>query len=89
MVIALALWGVAHTALFPLCQVRVMRAAPQAQALAGTLNVSAANAGIGLGALLGGGAIERWGLDSLGVVAAAVALLAIAAGLLLRRAEEP
>ncbi len=88
-VIALALWGVAHTALFPLCQVRVMRAAPQAQALAGTLNVSAANAGIGLGALLGGGAIERWGLDSLGVVAAAVALLAIAAGLLLRRAEEP
>lgn len=83
--IALAAWGVAHTALFPLCQVRVMHAAPQAQALAGTLNVSAANAGIGLGALLGGGAIERWGLDSLGMVAAAVALLAIAAGLLLRR----
>ncbi len=82
--IALALWGVAHTALFPLCQVRVMRAAPQAQALAGTLNVSAANAGIGLGALLGGGAIERFGLASLGVVAAAVALLAIVAGLLLR-----
>lgn len=88
-VIALALWGVAHTALFPLCQVRVMRAAPQAQALAGTLNVSAANAGIGLGALLGGGAIERFGLASLGVVAAAVALLAIAAGQLLRHAEEP
>nr|WP_246161197.1 MFS transporter [Stenotrophomonas cyclobalanopsidis] len=83
--IALALWGVAHTALFPLCQVRVMRAAPQAQALAGTLNVSAANAGIGLGALLGGGAIERFGLASLGVVAAGVAVLAIAAGLLLGR----
>lgn len=88
-VIALALWGVAHAALFPLCQVRVMRAAPQAQALAGTLNVSAANAGIGLGALLGGGAIERWGLGSLGMAAAAVALLAIAAGQLLRHAEEP
>ncbi|WP_426354318.1 MFS transporter [Stenotrophomonas maltophilia] len=88
-VIALALWGVAHTALFPLCQVRVMRAAPQAQALAGTLNVSAANAGIGLGALLGGGAIERWGLGSLGMAAAAVALLVIAAGQLLRHAEEP
>nr|WP_312386132.1 MFS transporter [Stenotrophomonas geniculata] len=85
--IALALWGVAHTALFPLCQVRVMRAAPQAQALAGTLNVSAANAGIGLGALLGGGAIERFGLASLGVVAAAVALLAIGTGLLLRLAR--
>ncbi len=66
-----------------------MRAAPQAQALAGTLNVSAANAGIGLGALLGGGAIERWGLGSLGMAAAAVALLAIAAGQLLRHAEEP
>ncbi len=88
-VIALALWGVAHAALFPLCQVRVMRAAPQAQALAGTLNVSAANAGIGLGALLGGGAIERWGLGSLGMAAAALALLAIAAGQLLRHAEEP
>lgn len=84
-VIALALWGIAHTALFPLCQVRVMRAAPQAQALAGTLNVSAANAGIGLGALLGGGVIERFGLASLGLAAAAVAVLAIAAGLLLRR----
>lgn len=83
--IALALWGVAHTALFPLCQVRVMRAAPQAQALAGTLNVSAANAGIGLGALVGGGAIERFGLASLGVVAAGVAVLAIAAGLVLGR----
>lgn len=84
-VLALAVWGVAHTALFPLCQVRVMRAAPQAQALAGTLNVSAANAGIGLGALLGGGVIERSGLVALGAAAAAVALLAIAGGLLLRR----
>lgn len=87
-VLALAVWGVAHTALFPLCQVRVMRAAPQAQALAGTLNVSAANAGIGLGALLGGGVIERIGLVSLGASAAAVALLAIAGGLLLRRWQQ-
>lgn len=87
-VLALAVWGVAHTALFPLCQVRVMRAAPQAQALAGTLNVSAANAGIGLGALLGGGVIERSGLVSLGASAAAVALLAIAGGLLLRRWQQ-
>ncbi len=36
----LVLWGIANTALYPICQVRVMRAAPHAQALAGTLNVS-------------------------------------------------
>ena len=51
-----------------------MQAAPQTQALAGTLNVSAANAGIALGAALGGLAIPRWGLDSVGYAAAAVAL---------------
>lgn len=73
---ALAAWSIANTALYPICQVRVMQAAPQAQALAGTLNVSAANAGIALGAALGGLAIPRWGLDSVGYAAAAVALLA-------------
>ena len=73
---ALAAWSIANTALYPICQVRVMQAAPRAQALAGTLNVSAANAGIALGAALGGLAIPRWGLDSVGYAAAAVALLA-------------
>lgn len=73
---ALAAWSIANTALYPICQVRVMQAAPQTQALAGTLNVSAANAGIALGAALGGLAIPRWGLDSVGYAAAAVALLA-------------
>lgn len=84
-IIALAVWGTAHTALFPLCQVRVMRAAPQAQALAGTLNVSAANAGIGLGALIGGATLDHWGLPAVGTVAAGTAMLAIVAGLVLRR----
>src|SRR5690606_27101366 len=46
--LALAVWGIAYTALFPICQVRVMKSASHAQALAGTLNVSAANAGTGL-----------------------------------------
>ncbi|MET0268006.1 MAG: MFS transporter, partial [Duganella sp.] len=54
---ALAVWGIANTALYPICQVRVMQAAPGAQALAGTVNVSAANAGIALGAMVGGAAI--------------------------------
>lgn len=75
--VSLALWGIAYTALFPICQVRVMKAASHAQALAGTMNVSAANAGTGLGAILGGVAIQQWGLASIGYVAAGVALLAL------------
>ncbi|TCW79776.1 MFS transporter [Burkholderia sp. SRS-46] len=73
---ALAVWGIAYTALYPVCQVRVMQAASHAQALAGTLNVSAANAGIGLGAIVGGYTIGHGALANLGYVAAAIALLA-------------
>ncbi|PCE32585.1 MFS transporter [Burkholderia ubonensis] len=73
---ALAVWGIAYTALYPVCQVRVMKAASHAQALAGTLNVSAANAGIGLGAIVGGYTIEHSALANVGYVAAAIALLA-------------
>lgn len=74
---ALALWGIAYTALFPICQVRVMQSASHAQALAGTLNVSAANAGTGLGAVIGGLVIPQWGLGSIGYVATGIAVLAI------------
>ncbi|WP_397451809.1 MFS transporter [Pseudomonas sp. NA-150] len=73
----LLVWGVAHTALFPICQIRVMKAAPQAQALAGTLNVSAANAGIGLGSIIGGLTIEQWGLGMVGYVSTLLAGLAL------------
>lgn len=90
--VALAVWGIAYTALYPVCQVRVMKAASHAQALAGTLNVSAANAGIGLGAIIGGYGIERIGLAGIGYIAAAIALAAAAICLLLqykaRRATE-
>ncbi|WP_242187749.1 MFS transporter [Sphingomonas sp. CARO-RG-8B-R24-01] len=75
--VALAVWGVANTALYPICQVRVMQSASHAQALAGTLNVSMANAGIGLGAIIGGTIILHWGLPSVGYVAAGIALLAV------------
>lgn len=64
-IFALILWGVAHTALFPLGQIRVMKAARGGKALAGTLNISACNSGIALGAILGG-----WAIDLGGVVAA-------------------
>ena len=75
--LVLALWGIAYTALFPICQVRVMGSATHSQALAGTTNVSAANAGIGIGAVLGGIVIPTIGLDKLGYVAAAIAVLAV------------
>ncbi|PHM39964.1 Chloramphenicol resistance protein [Xenorhabdus mauleonii] len=75
--ISLAMWGIAYTALFPICQIRVMKSASRAQALAGTLNVSAANAGTGLGAIIGGVAISQWGLGSIGYVATGIAAVAI------------
>ncbi len=75
--LALAVWGIAYTALFPICQVRVMKSAAHAQALAGTLNVSAANAGTGFGAIIGGLAIPQWGLGSIGYVATGIAVVAI------------
>lgn len=62
---ALVVWGVAHTALFPLGQIRVINAARKGKALAGTLNISACNSGIALGALSGG-----WAIDVSGVAAA-------------------
>lgn len=83
--IALALWGVANTALYPVCQIRVMKAASHAKALAGTLNVSAANAGIGLGAIVGSLVIPIWGASSVGYVAAVIAVLAAACVPLIRR----
>lgn len=78
-VIALAVWGIANTALYPICQIRVMKAASGAQALAGTINVSAANGGIALGAVIGGVAISTWGAGNIGYVSAAIAVLAVVA----------
>lgn len=81
LVVALAVWGIANTALYPICQIRVMKSAPQAQALAGTINVSAANGGIALGAVLGGASIPLWGVSSVGLVGASIAVTAALAAL--------
>ncbi|WP_312512538.1 MFS transporter [Massilia sp.] len=77
--VALGVWGIANTALYPICQIRVMKAATGAQALAGTINVSAANGGIALGALIGGVGISSWGAGNIGYLSAAIALLAVLA----------
>lgn len=74
--IALAFWGIANTALYPICQERVMNSVSHSQALAGTTNVSAANAGIGIGAICGL-TIQITGIASVGYLAAAVAGLAL------------
>lgn len=83
LIAALVAWGIAYTALFPICQVRVMQAGAKAQALAASLNISAANAGIGLGAIFGGVGIRQFGLDSLGLLATGVAVLALIVALLM------
>lgn len=83
--IALAIWGVANTALYPICQIRVMKAATGAQALAGTINVSAANGGIALGAVIGGLSISAWGPGNIGYVSGAIAVLAAVAAPLVGR----
>ena len=83
LIVALVAWGIGYTALFPVCQVRVMQAGARAQALAASLNISAANAGIGLGAILGGVGIRHLGLEALGLIATAIAALALLVALLM------
>jgi predicted MFS family arabinose efflux permease len=61
-----------------------MRSVTHAQALAGTSNVSAAHAGIGTGAIVGGMTVSNLGIGYLGYVAAAVAVLALLLALAVR-----
>ncbi|MDG9883792.1 MFS transporter [Pseudomonas sp. GD04058] len=84
---ALGLWGIANTALYPVSQVRVMASVNHAQALAGSTNVSAANAGIGIGAVIGGLTIPALGVEWIGYMAALVALLALLMVPLVRRLD--
>jgi predicted MFS family arabinose efflux permease len=88
LVLALIAWALAYTALFPICQVRVMQAGKKAQALAGTMNVSAANAGTGLGAVFGGFGIQHAGLESLGLISTVIAAIAVAFALVMMRRKQ-
>jgi predicted MFS family arabinose efflux permease len=58
-VVLAALWGCAYAASFVLSQARLMRAGPQFPAFAGSLNISAGNIGIAIGAALGGLALSH------------------------------
>lgn len=87
LVVALVAWGIGYTALFVVCQVRVMQAGAKAQALAATMNISAANAGIGLGAIIGGIGIGHFGLGSIGMIATLIASLAVIVALFMMRRQ--
>ncbi len=75
----LASWGVCQAALFTVSHTRVMKAAESTPALGASLNISGANFGIALGALLGSRVIDLFGLARVSLAAAVIVVLAIAA----------
>ena len=85
--LVLAVWGVAQAGLFTASHVRVMKSAAANPALGASLNISGANMGIGLGALLGGRVIDAYGLPYVGWAAAGVIGLGIAAAAVLMLAS--
>lgn len=85
--LALALWGITQAALFPVSHVRVMKSAPQAPAFAAALNVSGANLGIGVGAIVGGRVIDAVGVGGVGYAAAALVGVSVLLGLALMSVE--
>lgn len=87
--VMLTVWGIAQSALFTVSHARVMKAAQSTPALGASLNISGANLGIGLGAVIGGRVIDFHGLGGVGFAAAAVVALAIGLSLVLRSAGAP
>ena len=74
----LAIWGAAHAAGFVTNHVRTVRAAPLAlQDLTASLNVSIFNAGIGMGAVVGGNVVGALSLPEIGVAGALIGVLAL------------
>ncbi len=87
--VVLAMWGTAQAALFTVSHVRVIKVAAETPALGASLNISGANAGIGIGAIIGGRVIEANGLGNVGGAAAGVMLLAIGLTFILKMAGRP
>lgn len=77
-VVPLIIWAASHFAGVTLSQVRVTMAGGEAPAFAMTMNISAANLGIALGAVGGGWSVSHWGLAGIGIVAAALTPVAVA-----------
>ncbi|HEY4250518.1 MAG TPA: MFS transporter [Roseomonas sp.] len=87
----LAIWSIGHTASVTLGQVRVTLAGRDAASFAMTLNISAANLGIALGALGGGWVIDGHGIGAIGLAPIGFAILALPLAILIarRRAAPP
>jgi predicted MFS family arabinose efflux permease len=79
LILVLAAWGICQEALFTVSHTRVMKAAADTPALGASLNISGANCGIALGALLGGRVIDLFGLAWAGAAGAVIVVVAIAA----------
>ena len=77
MVLIVVLWGASHMAAFVINQVRVMQAGKNAQSLALSLNISACNLGIALGAILGGYVVQHYGVEFVGYAGAATVAIAL------------
>lgn len=84
--LVLAVWGIAQAALFTVSHVRVMKVTAETPALGASLNISGANAGIGIGAIIGGRVIDSNGLSHVGGAAAGVILLAVGLTFILKLA---
>jgi DHA1 family inner membrane transport protein len=76
------IWGAIHTSGMVITQTWLTRAAPEAHEFATSLYVSFANAGIALGAWLGGVAIETYGAGGIIACGLGFALLSLVAILL-------
>lgn len=83
--IPLGLWGIAHTASVTLSQVRVTLAGSAAPAFAMTMNISAANLGIAIGAFAGGRMISLNDVSAIGLAPVGFAMLAILLAVLIGR----
>ncbi|QJE97114.1 MFS transporter [Luteolibacter luteus] len=89
--VVLGIWGTAQAALFTVSHVRVMKSASANAALGASLNISGANMGIGLGAMVGGRVIDHYGLSFVGWAAAGVVGIAVILSVVLmfaRRSKE-
>lgn len=87
--LVLAAWGICQSALFTVSHTRVMKAADGTPALGASLNISGANFGIALGALLGSRVIDTVGLARVSVAAAVVIAASVAATVLAMSVRPP
>ncbi|MFJ5261677.1 MFS transporter [Streptomyces sp. NPDC088387] len=77
--IALAGWGIVGFGVTPSFQLRVISLAGEGGDLAATLGASAANVGVALGAVVGGWALDEFGVADVPLVALVAAVIALPA----------